>query len=157
MPVSAWMGQYMQGPVSDEGRSSSASGGRIGRSIGPPACDLVVVQAWDTAYSDKETANRSAMITWGEFCCYDPTDISRKIRGIILFDAWAGRVNFPKLKQKAREFYEQHRPHSLIIESKATGPPLIQELRKAGLYVDQVAAHRGHDKHTKTNAVADMF
>ena len=63
---------------------------------------------------------------------------------------------FPELKQKAREFYEQHRPDSLIIESRATGR-LIRELRKAGLYVDEMPAHRGHDKHTKTNAVADMF
>ena len=37
----------------------------------------------------------------------------------LLLDAWAGRVNFPELKQRAREFYEQHKPDSLI-ESKAT-------------------------------------
>ena len=74
-----------------------------------------------------------------------------------MLDAWAGRVNFPELKQKAREFYEQHRPDSLIIESKATGPPLIQELRKAGLYVEEMGAHRGQDKVTKTHSVADMF
>jgi predicted phage terminase large subunit-like protein len=97
------------------------------------------------------------MITWGQFCAYDPADRTRKVRGIILLDAWAGRVNFPELKQRAREFYEQHKPDSLIIESKATGPPLIQELRKVGLLVEEMGAHRGQDKTTKTNAVADMF
>lgn len=122
----------------------------------PPALKLVV-QAWDTAYSDKQTANRSACVTWGEFCDFDPTDSSRKITGIVLLDAWAGRLNFPDLKQKAKELYQLHKPDSLVIESKATGPPLIQELRNLGLYVEEMGAHRGQDKITKTNAVADMF
>ena len=68
---------------------------------------------------------------------------------------WA--VKFPDLNEKARELYEQYRPDSLIVESKATSPPLIQELRNVGLCVEEMGAHRGQDKLTKTNAVADMF
>ena len=45
-----------------------------------------------------------------------------------------------------------------MIEAKATGTSLIQELQAAGIhYIEPGLAQRGDDKVTRTNSVADMF
>ena len=45
----------------------------------------------------------------------------------------------------------------MVIEKKASGAPLIQELAHAGIYVHEVAPSRSTDKITRTHAVADLF
>jgi predicted phage terminase large subunit-like protein len=77
--------------------------------------------------------------------------------GIILLDAYMARIDFPELKRKAREMYEKWKPDSLVIEKKATGQPLTQELFRAGIYVCEMSTSRANDKVTRTNAVADLF
>jgi len=68
-----------------------------------------------------------------------------------------GRLNFPELKQRLR-FFRPWMPDSLVIGAKATGTTLIQELPAAGVrYIEAMPAHRGNDKVTRTNGVADMF
>jgi predicted phage terminase large subunit-like protein len=161
IPVSRWQGQYMQAPSADQGAIIKREWWNDWPRPDPPPLRFIV-QAWDTAYSDKSDADRSALVVWGVFeNVDDPTSDQpepRKISGIILLDAWAGRINFPELKQKALELYRFWKPvDALIVESKATGPPLIQELRKVGLYVEEMPAYRGHDKIVKTNSIADMF
>jgi predicted phage terminase large subunit-like protein len=166
IPVSRWAGQYMQAPTGETGALIKREWWRDWPLEDPPKCKAIYI-AWDTAFSNKDDADRSACVVWGEFENADdptakeqPDDPSerRKVSGIILMDAWAGRLNFPELKQKALELYKFWKPvDSLIIESKGTGPPLIQELRAVGLIVEEMGAHRGHDKVAKTNAVSDMF
>jgi hypothetical protein len=40
-------------------------------------------------------------------------------------------------------FFQQWRPDSLVIEAKATGTTLIQELQEAGVrYIEDMPAHR---------------
>jgi predicted phage terminase large subunit-like protein len=122
-----------------------------------PANIEFIVQAWDTAFSSKDSANRSACITWGVFRFWQETDPRKLVTGIILLDAWAGRVDFPELKQKAREMHDRWKPGSLVIEKKASGGPLIQELRRAGVFARELNPSRSRDKVARTNAVADLF
>jgi predicted phage terminase large subunit-like protein len=157
MPVSKWQAQYQQSPTHEEAAIIKREWWQDWTPEVPPASTFIV-QAWDTAYSDKTSANRSACVTWGEFWAPHPREPERKIHGIILLDVWRGRVNFPELKQKALEFFQQWKPDSLVIEAKATGTSLIQELQAAGVhYIEPMPAHRGNDKATRTNAVSDMF
>jgi predicted phage terminase large subunit-like protein len=164
IPQSRWSGQYLQQPTSDTGALIKREWWRNWPLADPPQCSFTV-QSWDTAFSDRSDADRSASITWGVFEADDPTaeeqpeDPSerRKVSGIILLDAYAGRLNFPELKQKALKFYKEQRPDSLVIETKGTGTPLVQELRKVGLFIEEMSAHRGFDKVAKSNSVADMF
>jgi predicted phage terminase large subunit-like protein len=49
-------------------------------------------------------------------------------------------------------------PVSLLIEVNATGTTLIQELQAAGVrYIEAMPAHRGNDRVTRTNGIADIF
>ena len=75
----------------------------------------------------------------------------------ILLDVQKGRYDFPELKQKAWEQYRYWDPDTVIIEAKASGQPLIDELRKMGLPVVKYSPSKGNDKHTRVNAVAPLF
>ena len=55
-----------------------------------------VIQSYDTAFSKKETADYSAITTWGIF---KPEDGAPD--AIMLIDAIRGRFDFPELKAVA--------------------------------------------------------
>ena len=111
--------------------------------------------AWDTAFSAKTSADRSATVCWGVFA--RRLEDGSLQRGAILLDRWAGRVDFPELKQKARELYDQWKPDYMLVEAKGTGTPLIQELWRMGIPVDEANPRRTWDKHIRTNTVSDLF
>jgi predicted phage terminase large subunit-like protein len=156
LPPSRWQAQYQQKPTSEEGAIIKREWWMDWRDANPPAIEFTV-QSWDTAFSDKNVSNRSACITWGLFRYRGAGDQPKLLTGIILLDAWAGRVNFPELKQKAKELHKQWNPDSLVVESRATGKPLVQELWRMGIPVYEKIPSRGEDKITRTNAVADLF
>lgn len=158
MPATRWMANYQQQPISEEGAIIKREWWKNWTDPNPPLCDFIV-QSWDTAHSEKDTACRSACITWGVFRSRTHDDPPRLYTGIILLDAWAARVGFPELKRKARDLFDQWKPDSLVIERKSAGEPLIQELFRAGIYVSDagVTPGRSSDKVMRTNAVADLF
>ena len=45
----------------------------------------------------------------------------------------------------------------VLIEAKASGMPLTQELRSMGIPVQNYSPSRGNDKFTRVNSVAPMF
>ena len=115
--------------------------------------DLIhVIQSYDTAFSKKETADYSAITTWGVF--------SHPNKGnpqIILLDAEKGRWEFTELKKRAMEKYKYWEPETVIVEAKASGLPLTDELRSSGIPVVNFTPSRGNDKHVRVNSVAPMF
>jgi len=156
LPISRWMAQYQQSPTSEEGAIIKREWWQDWREAAPPVCDFIV-QSWDTAFSEKHESNRSACITWGLFSYRTRGETPRLVTGIVLLDAWAGRLNFPELKQQAHRLYMQWTPDSVVIEGRATGKPLAQEMWRMGIPVSDPTPARGSDKVTRTNAVADLF
>jgi predicted phage terminase large subunit-like protein len=53
--------------------------------------------------------------------------------------------------------YKEWKPDAFIVEKKAAGAPLIQELRNMGIPVSEFSPSRGNDKMVRVNAVADLF
>ena len=56
--------------------------------------------------------------------------------------------------------YEQWKywdPDTVIVEAKASGQPLTDELRKMGIPVVNFSPSKGNDKHTRVNSVAPLF
>jgi predicted phage terminase large subunit-like protein len=66
-------------------------------------------------------------------------------------------MEFPLLKQTAIEQYKDWEPDSIIIEKKASGAPLIYEMRAMGIPVQEFTPSRGNDKISRLNAVSDLF
>ena len=95
------------------------------------------------------------MTVWGVF--YKDNDSGVKQPNIILLDAVKKRVEFPELKQWAKDAYDEWQPDSMIIEKRASGAPLIYELRAMGVPVQEFTPSKGNDKFSRLNAVADLF
>jgi predicted phage terminase large subunit-like protein len=157
MPLSRWMANYQQNPTSEEGAIIRREMWQDWKEPDPPRDLEYIVQAWDTAFSSKQSANRSACVTWGVFRRRDPDGSVLPTQRIILLDAWVKRVDFPELKTWAKRLYDQWKPDALIVERASAGTPLVQELWRAGIPVSDANPHRTRDKVTRTHAVADLF
>ena len=48
-------------------------------------------------------------------------------------------------------------PDAFIVEAKAAGAPLVFELRRMGIPVQEFTPTRGNDKIVRLNSVADLF
>jgi hypothetical protein len=62
---------------------------------------------------------------------------------LILLDAFKDRMAFPELKVVALKQYKEWEPDAFIVEKKASGGPLIQELRALGIPVQEVQPIKG--------------
>ena len=151
LPVHKWMAQYMQAPTGAEGALIKKEWWQEWEHDDPPACDYII-QSWDTAHTKNTRSDYSACVTLGIF---HPED--EPAPQIILIDAYKERLEFPELKAKALEKYKEFQPDCCIIEAKAAGAPLLQELRKMGIPIQDYTPVRGNDKITRVNAVADLF
>jgi len=146
-----WNSQYMQNPTSEEGALIKREWWRKWKEPKMPKLKHVI-QSYDTAYLKKETADFSAITTWGVFSTSEDTPDH-----LILVDAVRGRFEFPELRRKALELYKYWDPDTVIIEAKAAGLPLTYELRNMGIPVINFTPSKGNDKHSRVNAVAPLF
>jgi predicted phage terminase large subunit-like protein len=145
-----WQAQWQQNPTSEEGSIIKREWWQEWKEKEIP--DLIhIIQSYDTAFSKKETADFSAITTWGVF--YPPN----KGPHLILVDVRKGRWDFPELKKIALEEYKYWEPETVIIEAKATGTPLTHELRQIGVPVVNFTPSKGNDKHVRVNSVAPLF
>jgi predicted phage terminase large subunit-like protein len=154
LPNSKWMAQYQQQPTSDVNAIIKREWWKTWEKDEPPYCDFLI-QSWDTAFLKTQRADYSACTTWGVF--YQPDDTGRDQANIILLNAVKERMEFPELKERAREQYDEWEPDALIVEAKAAGSPLIFELRAMGIPVQEFTPSKGNDKIARLNAVADIF
>ena len=148
LPVSKWNAQWMQNPTAEEGSIVKREWWRRWETDVPAYS--YVIQSYDTAFSKKETADYSAITTWAVFEYLDQEQI-------ILLDAKRVRLDFPELKKLAWEEYKYWEPDCILIEAKASGTPLTQELRRMGIPVTAYTPSRGQDKIARMNSVAPIF
>ena len=152
LPVSKWNAQYQQTPTGDSGALVKREWWKTWEGEDPPKCEYII-QSWDTAFTKNERSDYSACTTWGVFYKNENPDDSN----IILLDAFKSRMEFPELKAKAMEMYKEWEPDAFIIEAKASGAPLIYELRSMGIPVSEFTPTRGNDKISRMNSVTDLF
>jgi len=114
-----------------------------------PAAFDRVVQSWDTANKASELNDFSVCTSWGI-----------KGRDLYLLEVWRRRLDYPELKRAVLERHIRWRPDVVLIEDKASGTQLIQELVADGLYA--VARYKPQaDKvmrmHAQTAAIENGF
>jgi predicted phage terminase large subunit-like protein len=152
LPLPKWQAQYQQQPTSEEGALVKRDWWKIWEQDTPPQCTYLI-QSWDTAFTKNERSDYSACTTWGVF--YLNEDEMQP--NVILLDAFKARLEFPELKEKAFNMYKEWMPDSFIVEGKASGLPLIGELRRMGIPVSEFTPTRGNDKIARLNSVTDLF
>jgi len=151
IPGIKWNAQWMQNPTAEEGAIIKREWWKRWKHKTIPPVKYIM-QSYDTAFSKSQTADFSAISTWGVF---KPSEDEPEC--LILLDCQKGRWDFPELKEVAMREYSYWECDMVLIEAKASGTPLTQELRRMGIPVVNYSPTRGHDKHSRMHSVAPIF
>ena len=130
LPARDWFSLYQQKPFIEEGEIFRRGWWKKWPDSKPlPECSYVI-QSWDTAFTEQDIkANSfSARTTWGVFQRPD-----EDYANVILLERWKGQVDYASLRKEALSAFKEYQPDKVIIEKKASGISLVQDLRKAGL------------------------
>jgi predicted phage terminase large subunit-like protein len=101
-----------------------------------PPSFLYVLQSWDTANKSGELNDYSVCTTWG---------ISGE--NYYLLSVFRRRLNYPDLKRAVLEQARQYQADKIVIEDKASGTQLIQDLKFEGQCgIEPYEAPTGMDK-----------
>ena len=131
-----WESLYMQNPTPEEGGLIKKRWIEWWPHEDPPPCEFII-QTYDTAFSTKTTADYSVIQTWGIFYAPEQTHDGRETSEaqLILLGNLRGRYEYPELRRMAQMSYDEHKPDVCIIEKKASGQSLLQDMRRSGLPV----------------------
>jgi predicted phage terminase large subunit-like protein len=116
-------GQYQQSPAPLGGGLVKAEWFKRYRDSDRPERFDRIVQSWDTANKPTELSDFSVCTTWG---------IKRK--SLFLLGVFRDRLEYPALKRAVREQQSLFDANEVLIEDKASGTQLIQELISEGCH-----------------------
>jgi hypothetical protein len=112
--------QYMQNPIPTEGGMIKPHWFKRYSSL--PAHENIkqITQSWDTAIKSGANSDYSVCTTWAE-----------TVHGQhYLLDVLRVRAEYPELKRLIISHFQKYKPHAILIEDKASGQSLLQDLRK---------------------------
>jgi predicted phage terminase large subunit-like protein len=110
-------GQYQQAPAPAGGGMVKAEWFNTYSTSDLPAKFEMIFQSWDSANKPTELSDYSVCTTWGI-----------KEKHVYLLRVFRKRLGYPELKRAVREQAEAFGPKTILIEDKASGTQLIQEL-----------------------------
>lgn len=153
-----YQAQYQQDPTPGEGGILPRSKWQMWPPKKPFPPILYVIQSWDTAFTEqaqkdaekKQENAYSAMTEWGIF----EDEWLGGYSALLLF-AWRDHCAYPDLVAAAKEFYQKRKPDIILIEKKASGQSLIQDLRRQDYPITQYQPDR--DKIARAYAVQSVF
>lgn len=118
-----------------------------------PRCEHIFLSL-DTAFSEKDskTSSFSACTRYGIFW-----HEQRERYCILVLGCWFARLGYDELRAKVKEMDKKYSPDILLIEKKATGITLVQDMQRA--VPGRVKAYtpgRGEDKISRAHSVSPM-
>jgi predicted phage terminase large subunit-like protein len=128
-------GQYQQSPAPLEGGLIKEGWFKSYTEESKPAQFDLIFQSWDTANKPGELNDYSVCTTWGI-----------KDRNLYLLHVFRRRMDYPTLKTAVMQQAQMWSAETIVIEDKASGTQLIQELMRAGIH----GATRFEPKEEKT-------
>ena len=139
--------QYQQNPMPLGGAIVKTEWLRFYELGEEPAAFWTTLQSWDTANKSGELNDYSVCTTWGVFDeHFYLLDVSRK------------RLNFPDLKREAHRLAELYSADTILVEDKASGTQLIQDLKSEGLFpITPYKPPAGADKIMRLHSQAAAF
>ena len=141
----SFAGQYQQAPYPAGGAMVKESWLMVYEPQKRPARFDQIVMSWDTANKASELADYSVCTVWGHKRPY-----------VYLLEVVRKRLNYPELKQVTHELKARWNPTKILIEDKASGTQLIQELQREGMNAVQGVKPEG-DKVMRMNAQTGAF
>ena len=116
-------GQYQQAPAPLGGGLVRTEWFKRYRESDRPESFDRIVQSWDTANKATELSDFSVCTTWGV-----------KGKNLFLIGLFRRRLEYPALKREVREQQSLFNANEVLIEDKASGTQLIQELIDEGCH-----------------------
>lgn len=110
-----------------------------------PANPLHIVQSWDTAIASARDSDYSVCTTWSE-----------NGNGYYLLDVFRAQLEYPELKHALINLAEKFSPHTILIENKASGQSLIQDIKRE-TRLPVLAITPSKDKFTRMASVSPLF
>lgn len=142
MAPARWSSLYMQDPTADGGSIFDMADFEDWPEASPPPIEYILVSA-DTAFSKSETADYSALQVWGIFQ-------HMGIPNMIMLGSRKERYSFDELMEEIKQLHWAHEADLIVVEKKASGQSVIQELQRQGLPVWAYTPDR--DKVTRAHA-----
>ena len=145
----AFAAQYQQSPVPLGGALIKTAWLCYYESNSLPQHFDTLLQSWDTANKVTELSDFSVCTTWGI-----------QDKHVYLLNVFRRRLDYPDLKRAVQEQARLWSPNTVVIEDRASGTQLIQELAREGLPQVKGVSPAG-DKvmrmHAQTAAIENGF
>jgi predicted phage terminase large subunit-like protein len=139
--------QYQQNPIPLGGAMVKTDWLRYYEPCELPQRFDIKIQSWDTANKSTELSDYSVCTTWG-----------RANRQLYLLHVFRQRLNYPDLKRKVKALAYLHGVNSILIEDKASGTQLIQDLQAEHLFgICPYEPPSGMDKVMRLHAQTAWF
>jgi predicted phage terminase large subunit-like protein len=135
-------GQYQQSPSPLGGGMVKAEWFNYYVPGAEPSRFDLTFQSWDTANKCTELSDFSVCTTWG-----------RRKKRLYLLHVLRKRLDYPQLKRAVHQQAEHFQPNNILIEDKASGTQLIQDLIQDGMYGVTAYEPGGMDKIMRLNSV----
>lgn len=132
-----YSGQYQQNPSPTEGGILKKKWWMEWLKPDLPTFDLIV-QSYDTAIEEKEESDYSVRTTWGVFKMDEYFPNGRQKVGAILLECMEEKISYNELKKNALASYRDFKPDVILVENRASGHMLVQDLKRAGLPVRKI-------------------
>jgi len=140
----SWSSLYQQRPAPNEGsilrRADWQPWKKTGKDgqIVPPECEFVIL-SYDTAFEEDEESDYSAMSAWGVFASTSTKKTGEQYhhQHVILLGSWRGKVSAIDLADIVQDHYKHFKPNLILVEKRASGHTVIQELKRLRLPVKQ--------------------
>ena len=171
-------GQFQQSPEPRGGGIIKRDWWQLWAEASYPPMDYIIASL-DTAYTTKTENDPSAMTVWGVFsggnqaatasrvASRDGETISSVVRTysqehprVMLMAAWQERLEIHELVEKVRKTMQDFHVDKLLVENKASGHSVAQEIRRVYGYDDfavQLIDPKGQDKLSRLYSVQHIF
>lgn len=139
--------QYQQNPVPEGGAIIRTAWLQYYSQADLPRRFPLTIQSWDTANKSGDLNDFSVCTTWGA-----------TLDRYYLLSVVRKRLDYPRLKQEVKQQYAIHKPSIVLIEDKASGTQLIQDLKSEGVFgVRAYLPPSGSDKIMRLYAQSAEF
>lgn len=135
--------QYLQEPIKDNSSLLKVEDISFYESL-PDRFDYLI-QSWDTAIKISDNSDYSVCTSWGI--------INKQY---YLISMLRKKFTYPELKQQVIKLSQKYLPRNILIEDKASGQQIIQDLRLDG-FINIIAIKPKLDKITRFASIVPLF
>ena len=149
-----WLALYQGNPTPEEGNIMKKEHFQEWPETKPFPKLFSILISCDTAFTDKEHSDYSVLQAWG---CFESTGVDsrgmeHRVTNALLMACRRGKWLYPDLLKQVKEIIKTYHPDRVVVENKASGIVLIQDLQLSGIPVHPYTPQKGQDKMSRVQA-----